>query len=81
MQSVSKDYKQAKHFQQQAVAYYPQLRFSKEYLRLGLAIALMQWLGAKGYSQFLALAHTLRRRIISFGQRNFVVDLSSTTKR
>lgn len=80
LQSVSRDYKQAKHFQQQAVAYYPKLRFSKEYFRLSLAIALMQWLGAKGYSQFLALAHTLRRQVISFGQRNLVVDLTSNTK-
>ncbi len=80
LQSVSRDYKQAKHFQQQALTYYPQLRFSKEYLRLSLAIAAMEWLGAEGYSQFLSLAHTLRRRIASFGQRNLVVDLSSNTK-
>ncbi|KJH71118.1 glycosyltransferase family 2 protein [Aliterella atlantica] len=65
LQSASRDYKQANHFLQQAIAYYPRLRLSKEYFRLSLAIAVMQWLGVEGYKQFLELAYTLRRRIVS----------------
>ncbi len=65
LQSLSKDYKQATHFLQQGLAYYPQLRFSKEYVRLSLAIAVMRWLGPNGYSRFLAVAYALRRRMVA----------------
>lgn len=68
LQSVQKDYKKAIDFRKQAVAYYPQLRFSKEYFRLSLAIAIMRWFGADGYRKLLALVYNLRRRTLSFGK-------------
>lgn len=68
LQSIQKDYKKAIDFRKQALAYYPQLRFSKEYFRLSLAIAIMRWFGADGYKRFLALAYDLRRRTLSFGK-------------
>jgi len=63
LQSRSQDYTKATNFQQQALAYYPQLRFSKEYVRLNLAISLMRWLRPNAYSKFLALVYTIRRYI------------------
>jgi glycosyltransferase involved in cell wall biosynthesis len=68
LQSQSKDYKSATRFLQQALAYYPQLRFSKEYVRLKLALIAMRWLGSDGYSRFLALAYVLRRRMVALGR-------------
>ncbi len=65
LQSIDRDYKTAIHFRQQALINYPQLRFSRECLRLSLAIALMQWFGPHRYSRVLALLYTLRRRISS----------------
>jgi hypothetical protein len=53
----------AKHFRQQALIYYPQLRYSQEYIRLSLAIALIEWLGVESYSRLLALFYFLRQRI------------------
>jgi glycosyltransferase involved in cell wall biosynthesis len=61
LQSQSKDYKKATHFLQQALAYYPQIRFSKEYVRLSLAIAIMRWFGSDGYRRFLTMFYALRR--------------------
>ncbi|MBD2778481.1 glycosyltransferase family 2 protein [Iningainema tapete] len=61
----NQDYKQAIHFQEQALAHYPQLRYSWECIRLGLAIAVMQLLKPDGYSKVLELIYTLRRRISS----------------
>jgi glycosyltransferase involved in cell wall biosynthesis len=63
LQSRAKDWQGATRFRQQAIAYYPQLRFSKEYLRLSVAIALMRWFGSNGYSRFLSFFYTLRRRL------------------
>jgi glycosyltransferase involved in cell wall biosynthesis len=68
LQSASRDYKQANHFVQQALAYYPQLRFSQEYLRLSLAIALMRWFGPNGYQNFLSRIYALRRHAIAIGR-------------
>lgn len=70
LQSREKDYKLAIHFRDRAISYYPQLRFSKEYIRLSLAIALMRHFGAEGYSKVLKLAYTLRRHTIS--RLNFI---------
>lgn len=64
LQSSKKDYKMASHFRQQALTYTPQIRFSKEYLRLSLAIAAMRWFGADGYGKLLVLFHALRRRAV-----------------
>jgi GT2 family glycosyltransferase len=68
LQSRAKDWKKAIIFRQQALAYYPRICFSKEYIRLSLAIALMRWFGSDGYSRFLALFHALRRRIANVPQ-------------
>jgi glycosyltransferase involved in cell wall biosynthesis len=64
LQSGDKDFEKAIHFRQQALAYYPWLRFSKEYIRLSVAIALMQWLGLESYEKFLAMFHSWRRRLV-----------------
>jgi len=61
----NKDYQQAIHYQQQAIAHYPQLRYTKDCLHLSLAIAIMQWFKPEGYSRVLSLIYTLRRRILT----------------
>jgi glycosyltransferase involved in cell wall biosynthesis len=63
LQSIDRDYKKAIHFRQQAIINYPQLRYSGESIRLLVAIALRQGLGAKNYPKMLAIINTLRRRI------------------
>lgn len=63
LQCSDKDYKRAIQFLQQALAHYPQLRYSGEYIRLSLALTMMQWFGADGYSRVLALTYALRRRV------------------
>ncbi|PSB64029.1 glycosyl transferase [Chroococcidiopsis cubana SAG 39.79] len=68
LQSLNKDYKQATHFLQEGLACYPQIRFSKEHIRLSLAIAVMRWLGPDGYSRFLTVAYALRRRMVALGR-------------
>lgn len=65
LQGSEIDYKTANHFRRLAISHYPQLRYSREYIRLSLAITLMQWFGLDGYSKVLALLQTLRRRIIA----------------
>lgn len=65
LQSAKKDYKMAIHFRQKAVQSYPQLRYSKEYLRLSVAIALMRWFGQDGYRKFLSVMQGLRGRLVT----------------
>lgn len=62
LQSSDKDYKRAIQFRQKALSHYPRLRFSREYIRLSFAIALMQCFGAENYPKVLALIHAIRRR-------------------
>lgn len=62
LQSSDRDYKLAIHFRAAAIAHYPQLRFSKDYIRLSLAITAMRSLGAENYRKLLALVYALRRR-------------------
>lgn len=69
LQSSDKDYKSAIHYRQQALVHYPQLRFSREYIRLSLAIAAMQCLGPDGYSRVLMMSYAVRRRISNFGRQ------------
>ncbi len=64
LQSRAKNWKKAMYFRQQALAHYPWLRFSKEYIRLSVAIALMQWFGLEYYEKFLAMFHTWRQRLL-----------------
>jgi glycosyltransferase involved in cell wall biosynthesis len=61
LQSSDTDYKQAINFRRQALLHCPQLRFSKEYLRLSIAITLMRWFGADCYGKVLTLLDALRR--------------------
>lgn len=63
IQSQDKDYKRGSYCRSQAFRHYPQICLSKEYLRLSIAIAIMQWLGAGGYQQFLAFFFALRRSL------------------
>jgi glycosyltransferase involved in cell wall biosynthesis len=68
LQTSNRDCKQALHFRQQALLHYPQLRYSRQYIRLSLAIAMRQRFGAYGYGRVLALIYALRRRISSVAQ-------------
>jgi glycosyltransferase involved in cell wall biosynthesis len=65
IQSQVRDYEQAVYFRSQALKHNPWLLFSKEYLRLSIAIAIMHWFGPHSYDQFLSLFHTLRRRTVT----------------
>lgn len=64
LQCRNPNYQKAIDFRRQALLHNPWLRFSKEYVRLSLAITMMQWFGANGYQQLLMLFHDLRRRLI-----------------
>jgi glycosyltransferase involved in cell wall biosynthesis len=64
LQSTDRDYKQAVQFWQEAIIYYPQKRYSLEYIRLSLAIALMRYLGSDNYNQFMEIIYVLRRRVL-----------------
>lgn len=61
LQSQTKDYQTAAKFRKRAISYYPQLLFSKEFVRLSVAIAMMRWLGADGYKKFLNVIYYIRR--------------------
>ncbi|MBW4611987.1 MAG: glycosyltransferase family 2 protein [Desmonostoc vinosum HA7617-LM4] len=65
LQSRDKDYKKAIHFRSQALINYPWVCLSQEFLRLTLAITLMQWLGAESYQRLLMIFHALRRRLVA----------------
>jgi glycosyltransferase involved in cell wall biosynthesis len=63
LQSQDQDVPLARKFQQQAIAHYPTLRYSRNNLRLTLAIASLWWLGPSYYNKFLSVAHALRKLI------------------
>ena len=63
LQSTSKDYQKAEYFLKQALLHCSNLRFSKEYFRLSIAITMMKLLGAESYSKFLGLAYVVRRQL------------------
>ncbi len=63
LQSKSQDYQQASYFRSQAFRHDPWLFFSKEFIRLSIAIALMSWFGTGGYQQFLNILYGLRRSL------------------
>lgn len=58
---LTEDYDQALALRRQALAYYPGLRFSRNYVRLGLIVRGRQWLGRAGYEQVLGAWRSLRR--------------------
>lgn len=61
LQSRIQDYEKAIYFRSLATKHYPQIRFSKEFIRLSLAIEIQRWLGNEGYQKFLKLFFLLRR--------------------
>ncbi|MBD2362807.1 glycosyltransferase [Anabaena minutissima FACHB-250] len=65
LQSINGDYQLALYFRDSAIDYYPNLRFSSEYLRLSLAIAAIKLLGSDSYSKLLRLVYTLRRHLVN----------------
>jgi glycosyltransferase involved in cell wall biosynthesis len=72
LQSADRNYKLALQFRQQAISHFPELRYSREYIRLSLAIAALQWFGSHRYGKVLALIHALRRRISSVARLNSI---------
>jgi len=67
LQNCDRDYQQAIDFRTLALTHYPRIRFDKEYFRLSIAIAIMQWFGPESYSRLLEMFHTLRRRLVLVG--------------
>ena len=61
----TKDYKGVIHFRRQALAHYPQLRYSESYIRLSLIVAVRRWFGSQGYSRVRSLIHALRKQRLS----------------
>jgi hypothetical protein len=61
LQCREPDYQKAKYFYRQALEHKSWLRFSKERMRIALAIAIMQWFGADGYQKFIYVLYGLRR--------------------
>lgn len=58
------NYQEAMHFQRQTLLHNPQLRYSENYIRLSLAIAMMRWFGPHAYDGVRSLTRTLRQRIL-----------------
>ncbi len=65
LQSQIQNVPQAIAFQRQAKHYNPQLRFSKEMIRLNLAITLRRYLGSKNYNRVLTWGRATRRGVQS----------------
>ncbi|MEM6611256.1 MAG: glycosyltransferase family A protein [Cyanobacteria bacterium P01_C01_bin.72] len=63
LQNQQPDYQRAKEFQQTALTKDPDRYWSKENLRLTLAIALMRWLGKHNYLKFLSFMQSLRSKL------------------
>jgi len=72
LQSINRDYKLAIHFRALAIDHCPQLRFSRECIRLSLAIAALQLFGVDRYSRVLEITYALRRRISDLTQFNSI---------
>ncbi|MBD2345351.1 glycosyltransferase family 2 protein [Anabaena subtropica] len=53
----SRNYQQAIHFRQQAIAHLPQLVFSRNYIRLSIAISLIRLFGFQFYKNCINLSH------------------------
>lgn len=65
LQVKNKDAQVALDYQRQALLINPQLRFSKENLRLTIAIALLRYLGTEQYERVLSLLVRIRRQLFS----------------
>jgi hypothetical protein len=66
LQSPSGDYQQARYYFNQGLNYYPQLKFSPEYLRFNLAIMLVRFLGINGYKKIRDLMYSLKSSFVNF---------------
>lgn len=55
------DGKQAAQYSQRAFSHYPKLIFLPQYIRLNLAVLVMQILGSEGYRKLLTSLYTIRR--------------------
>ena len=51
LQSLDGEYQKSIELSRQAIDYYPKIIYSKEYIRLNLAISLVRLLGLKKYNQ------------------------------
>ncbi len=56
------NYQEAMYFRAVAIVYNPKLRFSKQDLRLNVAILMLRWFGPQAYDRVRNLTRTLRRR-------------------
>ncbi|MCG6137601.1 MAG: glycosyltransferase family 2 protein [Nostoc sp. LLA-1] len=72
LENRERDYIQAQNFQQQALIYYPQLRYCWEYIRLSLVIITLQMFGANSYTHLLNLIYSLRRSFPIFVQKSSI---------
>ncbi|MBW4508773.1 MAG: glycosyltransferase family 2 protein [Scytonematopsis contorta HA4267-MV1] len=61
LQSETQDLKQASIFHSAALQHNPKLRFTREYMRLSLAIFITRYLGVNSYGKFLEFAYSIRR--------------------
>lgn len=63
LQNINPDYKTAQKFRQVALEKHPQRFWTKENLRLGFAITLMQWFGKQNYLKILSFMQSLRSKL------------------
>ncbi|MBE8966026.1 glycosyltransferase family 2 protein [Nostocales cyanobacterium LEGE 12452] len=68
LQSRAQDWEGAANFRAKALAYYPWLCFSQEFVRLSIAITLLRQFGPDGYQRFLSYVYTLRQRIVAIAR-------------
>jgi glycosyltransferase involved in cell wall biosynthesis len=64
IQSTRPDCKQATLYWKQAIVADWKVCFSREFVRLSLALVLMQSFGLQGYTKFLSTLYSLRRRML-----------------
>ena len=67
LQSQQPNYGIAFNYLQQAVAYYPHLKFSREYFRLNLTARLIKWFGINTYQKWHEKFRLLRRYLVLMG--------------
>ncbi|BAB74770.1 glycosyltransferase family 2 protein [Anabaena sp. FACHB-709] len=59
-----KNYQEAIKYRRQALLHYPQIFFTAYFLRLSVAIVIMQLLGSQGYDNLRSLIRNLRRLVL-----------------
>lgn len=64
LQSMEKDCEQAIEYQRRAVHLHPRLKYTKEYVRLSIAIFLMQSLGPTLYENILSAVRSIKGRMV-----------------